>query len=79
MFPICQPDICLESQNYPIVLMSHIPLARSSFDCGPLREKGTIRPGAALGYQNTLGKDATAFLLETLHPSVVFRYGYTEV
>ncbi|KNZ72874.1 Cell division control protein 1 [Termitomyces sp. J132] len=61
-----------ENQNYPIVLMSHIPLARTSFDCGPLREKGTIRPGAALGYQNTLGKEATAFLLETLHPSVVF-------
>lgn len=56
----------------PIVLLSHIPLARDNLDCGPLREKGTIRPGIGLGYQNTLGTEVTAFLLESLKPAVVF-------
>jgi hypothetical protein len=58
----------------PIVLLTHIPLARENLECGPLREQGTIRPGIGLGYQNTLGTDVTAFLLESLKPVVVFRY-----
>ncbi|GLB37552.1 putative calcineurin-like phosphoesterase [Lyophyllum shimeji] len=65
-------SIARENGNDPVVLLSHIPLSRDAFDCGPLREKGTIRQGIGLGYQNTLGKEATAFLLEELRPSVVF-------
>ncbi|KAG6836857.1 hypothetical protein H0H93_002298, partial [Arthromyces matolae] len=49
-----------EYRRHPVVLMSHIPLARNSLECGPFREKGTIRPGAGLGYQNTLSGDSTA-------------------
>ncbi|KII92971.1 hypothetical protein PLICRDRAFT_696224 [Plicaturopsis crispa FD-325 SS-3] len=57
----------------PVILLSHIPLFRpDSKSCGPLREKGTIRRGVGHGYQNTLGKQTTAFLLETLRPSAVF-------
>lgn len=68
-------DRTLEYKKGPIVLLSHIPLARDNKldECGPLREKGTIRPGAGLGYQNTLGKDVTTFVLETVRPSVIFR------
>ncbi|CAK5281594.1 unnamed protein product [Mycena citricolor] len=40
--------------------------------CGPLREKGSIRRGVGHGYQNTLGKQTTAFLLKTLRPLGVF-------
>jgi hypothetical protein len=57
----------------PVVLLSHSPLARDDFDCGPLRERGTIRAGVGLGYQNTLGEEVTAFLLNSLEPVVVFR------
>ena len=53
--------------------MSHIPLARENVVCGPFREKGTIRPGRGFGYENTLGKEATAFLLNQLKPSIIFR------
>ncbi|KAJ7217908.1 hypothetical protein GGX14DRAFT_598569, partial [Mycena pura] len=57
----------------PLILLSHIPLARpDTAACGPLREKGAIRRGVGHGYQNTLGKDTTAFLLKTLQPSAVF-------
>ena len=56
------------------MLISHIPLARENQECGPLREKGTIRPGRGLGYENTLGRDATDFLLDQLKPSAVFRW-----
>lgn len=55
--------------------MSHIPLARpDSALCGPFREKGTVRRGVGHGYQMTLGKQTTAFLLQTLRPSAVFRF-----
>lgn len=57
----------------PVVLLTHIPLARENLECGHLREKGTIRPGIGLGYQNTLGPEVTSFLLESLKPVVVFR------
>ncbi|KAJ7901984.1 hypothetical protein B0H14DRAFT_2669388 [Mycena olivaceomarginata] len=55
------------------VLLSHIPLARpDTATCGPLREKGAIRRGVGHGYQNTLGKHTTTFLLKTLRPSIIF-------
>ncbi|KAJ7268838.1 hypothetical protein B0H12DRAFT_1096918 [Mycena haematopus] len=55
------------------VLLSHIPLARpDTATCGSLREKGSIRRGVGHGYQNTLGKDTTTFLLKTLRPSIIF-------
>lgn len=58
----------------PLILLSHIPLARpDSASCGPLRERGTIRRGAGHGYQNTLGKQTTAFLLRSLQPAAVYR------
>jgi hypothetical protein len=57
----------------PVILLSHIPLARDNRECGSLREKGTIRPGVGFGYQNTLGTEVTNFLLESLKPAAVFR------
>ncbi|KAG5652395.1 hypothetical protein H0H81_005152 [Sphagnurus paluster] len=63
----------VELDNNPVFLLSHIPLARpDSASCGPLREKGTIRRGVGHGYQNTLGKQTTAFLLKSLQPSAVY-------
>ncbi|KIK67268.1 hypothetical protein GYMLUDRAFT_238583 [Collybiopsis luxurians FD-317 M1] len=57
----------------PVILLSHIPLSRpEGSNCGPLRERGTIRRGVGLGYQNTLGKDSSAFLLEQLRPTLIF-------
>ncbi|GLB37557.1 putative calcineurin-like phosphoesterase [Lyophyllum shimeji] len=63
----------LERGDNPLFLLSHIPLARpDSASCGPLREQGTIRRGVGHGYQNTLGKQTTAFLLRSLRPSAVY-------
>ncbi|KAJ6594046.1 hypothetical protein B0H19DRAFT_921540 [Mycena capillaripes] len=57
----------------PTILLSHIPLARpDTASCGHLREKGSIRRGVGHGYQNTLGKQTTRFLLKTLRPSIIF-------
>ncbi|KAF7361777.1 Metallo-dependent phosphatase [Mycena venus] len=57
----------------PVILFTHIPLLRpDGSSCGPNRERGTIRRGAGFGYQNTLGKSASEFLLQTLRPSVIF-------
>ncbi|KAJ7076358.1 Metallo-dependent phosphatase-like protein [Mycena belliarum] len=57
----------------PIMLFTHIPLSRpDGASCGPSRERGTIRRGAGFGYQNTLGKATSEFLLSVLRPSVVF-------
>ncbi|KAH7874668.1 Metallo-dependent phosphatase-like protein [Lentinula edodes] len=57
----------------PTILFSHIPLSRpEGSNCGPVRERGTIRRGVGLGYQNTLGKDSTKFLLEHLKPALIF-------
>lgn len=59
----------------PVVLFTHIPLARPlDADCGPLRERGTIRQGHGLGYQNTLSNEASQFLLRSLGPSLIFRF-----
>lgn len=61
-----------EKTTHPIILFSHIPLYRpDGRSCGPLREKGTIRPGVGIGYQNTLGKEATKRLLETLRLKLI--------
>ena len=58
----------------PVILFSHIPMYRhDGKSCGPLREKGTLRPGVGHGYQNTLEKHASKRLLEALKPIVVFR------
>ncbi|KAG6813544.1 hypothetical protein H0H92_009936 [Tricholoma furcatifolium] len=62
-----------ERDEKPLILLTHIPLARpDSASCGPLREQGTIRRGVGHGYQNTLGKQTTAFLLQSLQPSAVY-------
>ncbi|KAJ7287786.1 Metallo-dependent phosphatase-like protein [Mycena rebaudengoi] len=71
---------CLSSTIYsfsdtqhPVVLFTHIPLSRpDGSSCGPNRERGTIRRGVGFGYQNTLGKTASDFLLENIRPSIVF-------
>ncbi|KAF8622775.1 hypothetical protein AX15_006858 [Amanita polypyramis BW_CC] len=56
----------------PVILFSHIPLHRpEGADCGPLRERGTIRQGFGTGYQNILGKEASDFLLLKLKPTLV--------
>lgn len=63
------------TEQGPVVLLSHIPLHRpDTATCGRLREKGTIRRGVGHGYQNTLGKETTYYLLDTLHPIAVFRF-----
>ena len=59
---------------HPVVLFTHIPLFRpDSAKCGPLRESGTIRRGAGPNYQSTIGKDVSAFLLDHLRPTMIFR------
>lgn len=61
--------------KHPVILLSHIPLSRpDTASCGPLREKGTIRRGVGHGYQNTLGKQTSSFLLSVLRPSIIFRF-----
>ena len=62
----------------PVILFTHIPLARPlGVDCGPLRERGTIRQGYGFGYQNTLMDGATEFLLDRLNPSLILRFVVT--
>lgn len=66
-------DVFLD--DIPLILFSHIPLSRpDTASCGPLREKGTIRQGVGHGYQNTLGKQTSAFLIKSLKPSAIFRF-----
>lgn len=63
-----------EIEDNPIILLSHIPLSRPEMgNCGPLREKGTIRRDVGHGYQSMLGRQTTTFLLKTLQPVAVFR------
>lgn len=62
-----------EEHPGPNILFSHIPLHRAeSKQCGPLRERGTIHRGVGHGWQKTLGKQTSAFLLESLRPTIVF-------
>lgn len=57
----------------PVILFSHIPLYRQDGkSCGPLRERGTLRPGAGHGYQNTLAKHASQRLVQALKPIAIF-------
>ncbi|KAI0293367.1 hypothetical protein B0F90DRAFT_1822136 [Multifurca ochricompacta] len=54
-----------EEQLGPAILFSHIPLHRAeSRQCGPFRERGTIHRGVGHGWQKTLGKQTSSFLLE---------------
>ncbi|KAI0245185.1 hypothetical protein BJV78DRAFT_606747 [Lactifluus subvellereus] len=65
--------LAAEEQVRPAILFSHIPLHRAeSKKCGPLRERGTIHRGVGHGWQKTLGKQTSSFLLESLRPVVVF-------
>ncbi|KAH9037070.1 hypothetical protein EDB85DRAFT_1937809 [Lactarius pseudohatsudake] len=65
--------LAAEEQPGPTILFSHIPLHRAeSRQCGPLRERGTIHRGVGHGWQKTLGKQTSAFLLEILRPAIVF-------
>ncbi|KAF8633445.1 hypothetical protein AX17_004614 [Amanita inopinata Kibby_2008] len=66
-------SIATDEHEHPLVLLSHIPLSRPiTASCGPFREKDTIHRSVGHGYQSMLGKQTTAFLLETLRPSIVF-------
>ncbi|KAF7321631.1 Metallo-dependent phosphatase [Mycena kentingensis (nom. inval.)] len=57
----------------PVVLFTHIPLSRpEKSTCGPNRERGRIRQGFGFGYQNTLSKSTSSFVLDQLRPSVIF-------
>lgn len=60
--------------EHPILLFTHVPLSRpADADCGPLRERGTIREGRGLGYQNLLSAQASLLVLQSLRPAIVFR------
>lgn len=69
-------DFYKTRQSDPIVLFSHIPLARSNFtagSCGPFRENvRPILPGRGQSYQNLLPKEVTLYLLNDIRPSVIF-------
>ncbi|KAI0334970.1 hypothetical protein GY45DRAFT_1351073 [Cubamyces sp. BRFM 1775] len=55
------------------ILFTHVPLFRpDGTSCGPLRERGTIRQGRGLGYQNLLSAQASQFLLQSIRPAVIF-------
>ncbi|KAK0454946.1 Metallo-dependent phosphatase-like protein [Armillaria borealis] len=57
----------------PVILFNHIPMSRpDGSSCGPLRERGTIRRGVGIGYQNTLGKQTSTFLLDSFRPTLIF-------
>ncbi|KIY49084.1 hypothetical protein FISHEDRAFT_42017, partial [Fistulina hepatica ATCC 64428] len=59
--------------EHPVILLSHIPLARpDTASCGPLRERGTIRRNVGYGFQSTLGKQTSTFLLSAINPDVIF-------
>ncbi|KAJ3488923.1 hypothetical protein NLI96_g2490 [Meripilus lineatus] len=59
--------------HHPTILFSHIPLSRpDTASCGPLREKGSIRRGVGVGYQNTLGKKTTNWLFQNIRPCIIF-------
>ncbi|KAJ7188096.1 Metallo-dependent phosphatase-like protein [Mycena filopes] len=68
-----EPTLFSAQDQNPVILLTHIPLSRPDrSNCGPDRERGTIRRGTGFGYQNTLGISASEFLLRSLRPSVIF-------
>ncbi|KAI8975799.1 Metallo-dependent phosphatase-like protein [Trametes punicea] len=55
------------------ILFTHVPLFRpEGTSCGPFRERGTLRQGSGLGYQNLLSEEASRFLLQSIQPSIIF-------
>ncbi|KAI0769687.1 Metallo-dependent phosphatase-like protein [Trametes elegans] len=55
------------------ILFTHVPLFRpEGTSCGPLRERGTIRQGRGLGYQNLLSPQASQFVLQGVRPAIIF-------
>ncbi|EJF65103.1 Metallo-dependent phosphatase [Dichomitus squalens LYAD-421 SS1] len=59
--------------DQPTLLFTHVPLFRPEHaDCGPLRERGTIRQGRGLGYQNLLTEQASRLALQSLRPAIIF-------
>lgn len=70
-------DNSMKTPPSPLILFSHIPLARPErANCGPLREgvgsNSRIQRGAGSGYQNLLGKSTSTWLLEELKPQAIF-------
>ena len=62
-------------KDHPLILFSHIPLYRPPYsDCGRLREKGSIPVARGEGYQTLLSPETSQLLLNTLRPSLIFRY-----
>ncbi|KAF9793242.1 Metallo-dependent phosphatase-like protein [Thelephora terrestris] len=65
------------------ILITHIPLYRPpGTDCGPSRERGTIRAGRGTGYENTLSSEISEFLIARIRPVLVFSgddHDYCEV
>jgi ethanolamine phosphate phosphodiesterase len=62
-------------KDTPLILFSHIPLYRPPYsDCGRLREKGSIPVARGEGYQTLLSPETSQLLLNTLRPSLIFRY-----
>ncbi|EIW82717.1 Metallo-dependent phosphatase [Coniophora puteana RWD-64-598 SS2] len=73
-----------QERDHPVVLFSHVPLARDqNVWCGRFREhRANIRQGAGLGYQNTLGREVSSWVLERLRPAIIFSgddHDYCEV
>lgn len=75
--PAASGDAHEHGEVAPRILLTHIPLFHpEAGTCGPLREgkgaHGTLRRGVGRGWQNTLDKATTEFLLGALEPSAVF-------
>ncbi|EIW63035.1 uncharacterized protein TRAVEDRAFT_69187 [Trametes versicolor FP-101664 SS1] len=61
------------SESDGLILFTHVPLSRpEGTSCGPLRERGTLRQGRGLGYQNLLTPQASQFLLQNIRPAIIF-------
>lgn len=62
-------------QDAPLILFTHIPLYRPpNSNCGPLREKGYIPTAHGVGYQTLLTPETSQLLLDSLRPTLIFRY-----
>jgi ethanolamine phosphate phosphodiesterase len=68
-------DTLQDLRNENAILFTHIPLHRpGGSDCGPFRERGTIRAGTGRGYQNMLSAELSRFILDKIRPVLVLRY-----